>query len=200
MFFARRGTVSTSIRMPTPLRAATSLEAQVSPAAPRSWTAPTARRAWRPEEQRVEHRDRPRAHGEDVAQDPAHAGGRALIRLDRRRVIVALDLESAEQSVADIDGPRVLAGAERDVRSLRRQRAEQLLRALVGAVLAPHRAEHRPLERVRLATHELAHAGALERRQADLAEDVQLRLRRFRPREHRGRAHVAASAPMKRSI
>src|SRR5688500_9608599 len=52
-------------------------------------------RAWRArwsEEQRVQHGGRPRPHREDVAQDPAHAGRRALIRLDRGRMVVALDL------------------------------------------------------------------------------------------------------------
>src|SRR6266545_7039117 len=115
-------------------------------------------------------------------------------------MVVALDLERAEQTIAEIDGAGVLAGTKHDARAFCRQRAEQLLRMLVGAVLAPHRAEHRPLERVGFAAHQLAHAGALEWSEADLGKDVQLRLRRFRPREHRGRAHTAASAPMKRSI
>src|SRR5258706_12287937 len=115
-------------------------------------------------------------------------------------MVVALHLEGAEQPVTEIDGAGVLSGAERDAGAFRRQCAEQLLRMLVRAVLAPHRAEHRPLECVRLAPGELAHAGALKRSEADLGKDVQLRLRRFRPREHRGRAHAAESAPMKRSI
>jgi hypothetical protein len=33
----------------------------------------------------VEHRDGAGAHGEDVAEDAAHPGGRALVGLDRRR-------------------------------------------------------------------------------------------------------------------
>ena len=33
------------------------------------------------------------AHSKDVAQDAAHAGGRAMIRLDERGVVVTLDLE-----------------------------------------------------------------------------------------------------------
>ena len=39
----------------------------------------------RPEAQRVQQRDRPRAHREDVADDAADAGRRALVRLDERR-------------------------------------------------------------------------------------------------------------------
>jgi hypothetical protein len=45
------------------------------------------------EAQRVHRRDGPRAHGEDVAQDAAHAGGRALVGLDVGGVVVALHLE-----------------------------------------------------------------------------------------------------------
>jgi hypothetical protein len=33
--------------------------------------------------ERVEQRHRPRAHGDDVAQDAADAGCRTLVRLDR---------------------------------------------------------------------------------------------------------------------
>ena len=59
-----------------------------------------ARRVELAEAQRVEHRDRPRADREDVAQDAADAGGRALERLDRARVVVGLDLEGDRQPVA----------------------------------------------------------------------------------------------------
>ena len=62
------------------------------------------------EAQRVEHRDRPRAEREHVAQDPADAGGGALERLDGRGVVVALDLERDSEAVARVDDARVLAG------------------------------------------------------------------------------------------
>src|SRR5204862_6004692 len=97
------------------------------------------------EEQAVEHGDRPRAHGEDVAQDAADAGRGALVRLDRRRMIVTLDLEHAEQAVAEGDRAGVLSRTERDARAGRRKRAEERLAVLVPALLAPHRAEHPPL-------------------------------------------------------
>src|SRR5262249_56666899 len=60
------------------------------------------------EAERVEDRDRPRSHREDVAQDAAHAGRGALERLDERGVIVALDLEDDRPAVADVDRARVL--------------------------------------------------------------------------------------------
>ena len=47
----------------------------------------------RAEAQRVHHGDGPRAHGEDVAQNAADAGGRALERLDETGVVVRFDLE-----------------------------------------------------------------------------------------------------------
>src|SRR4029079_7887370 len=113
---------------------------------PRAWLVRCA------EAERVQQRDGPRAHREDVAEDAAHAGGRALERLDRRRMVVALHFERAEETVAKVDRSGVLTRADSDARSGRRKSAEELLRVLVGAVLAPHRAEHRPLKVVRLAT------------------------------------------------
>ncbi len=52
-----------------------------------------ARRIEAAEAERVEHRDGPGAHGEDIAQNAADARGGALIRLHGRRVVVRLDLE-----------------------------------------------------------------------------------------------------------
>ena len=75
----------------------------------------------RSEAQRVEQRDRPRAHREDVAQDAADTGCSALVRLDGARMIVRLDLEDARQPVADVDRARVLARALQHERSCRRQ-------------------------------------------------------------------------------
>jgi hypothetical protein len=64
----------------------------------------------RAEAQRVHRRDGPRAHGEDIAQDAADAGGRALVGLDVGGVVVALHLEDDAIAVADIDDAGVLAG------------------------------------------------------------------------------------------
>ena len=57
----------------------------------------------------VEQRDRPRAHGDDVAEDPADAGRRALEGLDGGRMVVALDLERDGLAVAEVDHAGVLA-------------------------------------------------------------------------------------------
>ena len=63
----------------------------------------------RAEAQRVEERDRAGAHGEDVADDAADPGGRALVGLDRARMVVRLDLEDDRQPVADVERAGVLA-------------------------------------------------------------------------------------------
>src|SRR5690242_21106771 len=59
------------------------------------------------EPQRVETKFRPRAHGEDVANDCADAGGCALEWFDRARMIVAFHFESDRPAVADIDNAGV---------------------------------------------------------------------------------------------
>src|SRR5207237_541801 len=73
-----------------------------------------ARMVDRAEAQRIQIRDRARAHREDVAQDASDAGGRALERLDEGRMIVTLDLEDDRETVAHVDRPRVLAGPLQD--------------------------------------------------------------------------------------
>jgi hypothetical protein len=76
------------------------------------------------EAERIEAGDRPRAHGEHVAQDAADAGRRALIGLDIARMIVALHLEHDRAAVADRDHAGVLARALDHVRAAGRQRPE----------------------------------------------------------------------------
>ena len=55
------------------------------------------------------HSERAGAHGEDVAQDPADAGGGALERLYIGGVVVRLDLEGAGPAIADIDDAGVFS-------------------------------------------------------------------------------------------
>ena len=89
-----------------------------------------ARRVELAEAQRVEHGDRPRAHREDVAQDAAHAGGRALERLDRARVVVRLDLEGHREAVAHVHHAGVLARAHQQVRALGGQQRSSFFECL----------------------------------------------------------------------
>src|SRR5699024_8355526 len=98
----------------------------------------------------VHHRDRAGAHRHDVADDPADAGGRALVGLDVTRVVVGLDLEGDRPALADVDDAGVLSDAGEGLaeRGLARQVAEALevdLARLVGAVLGPHDRVHRQL-------------------------------------------------------
>ena len=73
----------------------------------------------RAEPERVHERDGPGPHREDVADDPADAGGRALVRLDRGRVVVALDAQRDGEAVADVDDAGALAGPDEHPRALR---------------------------------------------------------------------------------
>jgi hypothetical protein len=45
-----------------------------------------------------------------IADDAAHPGGRALIRLDERRMVVRFDFEDGGKSVADVTAPAFSPG------------------------------------------------------------------------------------------
>src|SRR6202008_3738948 len=62
----------------------------------------------RPEAQRIHHGHGPRPHGENIAQNSPHPGGRALKRLDERRMIMRLDLERTCPAVTNVDDARIL--------------------------------------------------------------------------------------------
>ena len=109
----------------------------------------------RPEEERVHHRQWPGAHGEDVAQNAADAGGRALVGLDGRGVVVALDADGDGDAVAGVDHPGVLPGSDQDAAALGGQAAQVQPGRLVRAVLAPHDRVERQLEVVRGAAEDL---------------------------------------------
>ena len=68
-----------------------------------------ARMLRRAETQKVQAGDRPRAHGEHIAQYAANARRRPLKRLDVRGVIVAFHLEDASLPIADVDDAGVFA-------------------------------------------------------------------------------------------
>ena len=115
------------------------------------------------EAQGVHDQDRARAHGEDVADDPADPRGRALVGLDVGRVVVRLDLERDREALAHVDDAGVLAHPDEhplalgDVAEL----AQVHLGALVGAVLAPHDRVHRELGGGRAAAEERDDPGVL---------------------------------------
>ncbi len=123
------------------------------------------------EAQRIQQRDRPRAHREDIAQDAADPGRRALVGLDERGVVVALDLEDHRVAVTDIDDPGILPGAADDARPAGRQGAEPHLRRFVRAVLAPHRGDDAGLGQVRSAAEDRASALELLAGEAQLGSE-----------------------------
>ena len=94
----------------------------------------------RAEAERVHDGQGARAHGEDVAQDAAHAGGRALIGLNVAGVVVRFDFEGAGPAVAHIDDSRVFARPLDDTIAFGGQALEMNAAGFVGAVLAPHHA------------------------------------------------------------
>ncbi len=120
----------------------------------------------RAETQRVHRRDRARAHGEDVAQDAADTGRRALIGLDIGGVVVALHLEDDAVAIIDIDHAGIFARSLDDARALGRQRAQPLLGGLVGAVLVPHGREDAELGKGRFAADQVQDALIFIRLQA----------------------------------
>ena len=70
----------------------------------------------RAEPERVHHRDRARAHRQDVADDAADAGGRALVGLHVGRVVVRFDLEGDRVALADVHHPGVVPRCPRAAR------------------------------------------------------------------------------------
>ncbi len=102
--------------------------------------------------ERVEHRDRTRSHREYVAQNSANSRCGSLVRLDRRGMIMRLDLERHCQTVADRYHASVLARTLKHVGGGGRKCLQSWARMLVGAVLAPQRAHDSQLGKCRRAS------------------------------------------------
>ena len=119
-----------------------------------------------PEKKRIETRDGARTHCEDVAQDAAHSGRRALIGFDVTGVIVAFHLEYDCKPVTDIDHPGVFSGSLDNPGRLRRQRAQMNLGGFVGAVLVPHCRKDTELRVARQPADQSPNAFVLFRRNA----------------------------------
>ena len=106
-----------------------------------------------PEVERVQAKFRARAHGENVANDSAYSGGRALERFDRTGVIVALHLERDCPAIADVHHTRVFfAGLDQNIWLRGWKLFQFFLRIFVRAMLAPHDRENSQLAKVWFAT------------------------------------------------
>ena len=91
------------------------------------------------ESQGVELSNGPSTHGKDVAVDTPHPCCCTLVRLDRARMVVTFDLESAGPAIADIHQASVLLTRfHQQIGARTRQGFQQADRVLVGTMLAPH--------------------------------------------------------------
>src|SRR5690606_29012318 len=100
--------------------------------------------------ERVEYRNGPCAHREYIPQYAAHARRRALVWLDERGGGVAFHLEDDAEAVAYVNDAGVFARALYDPIARRGELPKINPRALVRAVLGPHRAEYAYLRKVGL--------------------------------------------------
>jgi len=102
------------------------------------------------------HREhRAGAHGEDVANDAADAGGRALEGLDGARVVVALHLECDGPSVADVDDAGIfLTRLHKHAGAGDGEFFQLELRVFVRAMLTPHDGENAEFGEVGLASED----------------------------------------------
>jgi hypothetical protein len=122
------------------------------------------------EAQRIHDGDRTRAHGKDVAQNAAHAGGSTLERLDERRMVVRLDFEGAGPAIAYVDDAGVFSRTLYYATAVRGQPLQVNARGFVGAVLAPHHAEDAQLRKRGLAAERLQDAVVFFRRDSMVAK------------------------------
>src|SRR5687768_3049221 len=106
------------------------------------------------EAQGIHAGDRARAHGEDVAQDAAHAGHRSLVGLDEARMVVRLHLEDRHPAVPYVHDAGVLARPLEHVRPLGRKLPQIDLGGLVRTVLGPEGGGDAELGPVRIAAQD----------------------------------------------
>ncbi len=98
----------------------------------------------------IHHRDRPRAHREDVAKNAANAGCRTLEGLDKAGMVVGFNFKGNGESIADIDDAGILARPLQHALAFSRQLLQVNPRTLVGAMFAPHHTEDAQFGKARL--------------------------------------------------
>ena len=151
----------------------------------------------RPEPDRVHHGHRACAHSQDVTDDAAHAGGRTLMRLHVRRMVVRFDLEGDRVAQADVHHAGVVAdtGQQRAGRGRLIGELPQVhLRGFVGAVLAPHHGVQGQLGGGRAAAQGSHDPAVLRLGQAQLSKGLRRVRRRRRPRHRIYLAHASTPA------
>src|SRR5437588_4194217 len=125
------------------------------------------------EAQRVQTKFRPRAHGKDVADDSANAGGCALERLNCAWMIVTLDLEGDCPVIANIHNAGIFfTGLDQNIWSARWKFPQFFSRIFVRAVLAPHHGKDSELGEVRFTPENFLDALEFFRSQAVLRHQL----------------------------
>ena len=142
------------------------------------------------ESERIHNGDGARAHGENIAQNAAHAGGRALEGFNVAGVVVGFNLERDYPAAANADDSRVLARSLNHILTFGGEFAQVKSRAFVRAMLAPHHAEHAQLGIGWLASQQRDDFLVLVRRQLMLRDEL-------RGNVHRARAGTARSIDRK---
>ena len=123
--------------------------------------------------QGVDRAHRARAHGENIADNPAHTCGRPLEWLHRAGMIMALDLERNRQIIANIENARIfLAGSYQHAGGFHRKPLEQRTCVFVRAMLAPHHTENAQLREIRFATDDLLNALVFLRRKTVFGDQL----------------------------
>src|SRR5680860_620709 len=95
--------------------------------------------------QRIENGYRSGAHGENVANNSAHARSGPLIWFDGAWMIVGFNLEHSRQAMTNVDRARIFPRSLQHPGRLCRQIPQMRARMLVSAVFAPHGAKHSQL-------------------------------------------------------
>src|SRR6266550_149627 len=110
-----------------------------------------------------------RPHRKNVSNDSANTCGCALKRLDRARVIMALDFERDCPTVANVDHSRIFfARFDQNIRAGRGKLLQFLPRIFVRAMFAPHHGKNTELREVRLAPEDFLDPLEFFRRKAVL--------------------------------
>jgi hypothetical protein len=128
-----------------------------------------------PEPQRVHDGDRPRTHREDVAQDPADPGGRALVRLDVARVVVGFDLERDGSPSPTSTTPAFSPGPASTHEASAARPRRWIFDDLYEPVLGPHHRVHPSSDTVGVPTERVHDPVVLVAAQAQLVPELAAR-------------------------
>ena len=86
----------------------------------------------------IQQGDRPCAHGENVAQDPADPGRGPLKGFDKRRMIMGLHFKDGGEPLADIHGSGILSRSLDHPLPFGGKALQMDPGTFIGTMLAPH--------------------------------------------------------------